>query len=170
MALVPSHNKPLPGPVLILISRHMASLDYNKLTHLPLVLHICVSRLTIIGWDNGLSPIRRQAIIYSNAGLLLIGHLGTNISEILIKIQNVSFMKMHLKISPAKRRPFFPGWDELTKSHPRGASSSNACYIARRAQHRVGQNIQWRGKYTFYTKTEQYIYIYLLPPPMAKMT
>ena len=85
MALVPSHNKALPGPVLILISRHMASLDYNKLTHLPLVLHICVSRLTIIGWDNGLSPIRRQAIIYSNAGLLLIAHLGTNISEILIK-------------------------------------------------------------------------------------
>ena len=28
------------------------------------------------------------------------------------------------------------------------------CY---EAQHSVGQNIQWRGKYTFCTKTEQYI-------------
>ena len=37
--------------------------------------HICVSKLTIIGSDNGLSPDRRQAIIWTNAGLLLIGPL-----------------------------------------------------------------------------------------------
>ena len=35
-----------------------------------------------------------QAIIETNAGLLSIGPLGTNFSEILIKIQNFSFMKM----------------------------------------------------------------------------
>ena len=46
--------------------------------------HICVGNLTIIGSDNGLSPGRRQAIIWTNAGILLIG--GTNVSEILIKI------------------------------------------------------------------------------------
>ena len=34
----------------------------SVLTHLPLVLHICVNRVSI-GSDNGLSPIRRQAII-----------------------------------------------------------------------------------------------------------
>ena len=39
-----------------------------------------------IGSDNGLAPIRCQAIIYTNAGLLSIGPLGTNFSEILIKI------------------------------------------------------------------------------------
>ena len=39
-----------------------------------------------IGSDNGLSPIRRQAIIWTNAGLLSIGPLETNFSEILIKI------------------------------------------------------------------------------------
>ena len=42
---------------------------------------ICVSKLTIIGSDNGLSPWRRQTIIWTNAGLLLIAHLGTNASE-----------------------------------------------------------------------------------------
>ena len=47
-----------------------------------------------IGSDNGLSPIRHQAINLTNAGLLSIGHLGTNFSEILIKIQNFSFTKI----------------------------------------------------------------------------
>ena len=48
--------------------------------------HICVRKLTIIGSDNGLSPGRRQAIIWTDAGLLLIGTLGTNSSEILVEI------------------------------------------------------------------------------------
>ena len=59
--------------------------------------HICVSNLTIIGSDNGLSPGRHQAIIWTNAGILLIGPLGTNFSEIQIGIQTFSYMKMHLK-------------------------------------------------------------------------
>ena len=33
------------------------------------VMHICVSKLTIIGSENGLSPGRRQAIIWTNAEL-----------------------------------------------------------------------------------------------------
>ena len=45
-------------------------------------MHICVNKLTIIGSDNGLSPGRCQAIIWTNAGILLIGHLETNFSEI----------------------------------------------------------------------------------------
>ena len=48
--------------------------------------HICVNNLTIIGSDNGLSTGRRQAIIYTNAGILSIGPLGTKFSEILIEI------------------------------------------------------------------------------------
>ena len=43
--------------------------------------HICVNKLTIIGSDDGLPPGRRQAIIWINAGLLLIGPLGTNFNE-----------------------------------------------------------------------------------------
>ena len=37
-----------------------------------------ISNLTIFG----LAPGRRQAIIWTNAGVLLIGNLGTNFSEI----------------------------------------------------------------------------------------
>ena len=43
--------------------------------------HICVSKLTIIGSDKGLPPDRSQAIIRTNAGILLIGPLGINICE-----------------------------------------------------------------------------------------
>ena len=62
-----------------------------------------VNKLTIIGSDNGLSPGRRQAIIWTNAGILLIGALGTNVSEILIKICTFSLKKMLLKKSSGKR-------------------------------------------------------------------
>ena len=41
----------------------------------------------IIGSDNGLPPNRCQAIIWTNAGIVLIGHRGTNFNKILIKIQ-----------------------------------------------------------------------------------
>ena len=57
-----------------------------QLTHWGRVTHICVSEIIITGSDNGLSPGRRQAIIWTNAGILLIGPLGINFSEILIKI------------------------------------------------------------------------------------
>ena len=42
---------------------------------------ICISNLTIIGWDNGLSPGRHQAIIWTNAGVFLIGPWESNFSE-----------------------------------------------------------------------------------------
>ena len=61
-------------------------------------MHICISKLTIIGWDNGLLPGQCQAIVWTNAGILLIRPLGTNLSEILIKIDIFSFMKMYLKM------------------------------------------------------------------------
>ena len=58
----------------------------GALTHWGRVPHICVSKLTIIGSDNGLSPGRRQAIIWTNAEILWIGPLGTSLNEILIEI------------------------------------------------------------------------------------
>ena len=69
------------------------------LTHCGRMTPICVNKLTILGSDNGLSPGRRQAIIWTNAGILLTRPLGTNFSEILIEIQTFSFKKMHLKMS-----------------------------------------------------------------------
>ena len=76
------------------------------LTHWGRVTHICVSRLSILGSDNGLSPSRRQAIIWTNTGILLTGPLGTIFSEILIEIYSFLFKKMCLKVSSAKWRPF----------------------------------------------------------------
>ena len=70
---------------------------------------ICVGNPTIIGSDNGLSPSQCQAIIWTNARILLIGPLGTNFSEILIEIHTFSFKKMHVKRSSAKWRPFCHG-------------------------------------------------------------
>ena len=53
--------------------------NYGKcrnLTHWGRVMYICVDKLTINGSDNGLSPVRRQGIIWTNYGILLIGPLG----------------------------------------------------------------------------------------------
>ena len=53
--------------------------------------------------DNGLAPGRRQAIIYTNAGILLIGPLKTNFSEILIKYScffiQIAFEKLSAKMA-----------------------------------------------------------------------
>ena len=83
------------------------------LTHWGRVTHIWVGKLTIIASDNGLSPSWHQTIIWTNAGILLIGPLGTNFSEILIEIHSFSFKKMHLKMSSARRRPFCLSLNEL---------------------------------------------------------
>ena len=84
-----------------------------SLTHWDRETHICVSKLTIIGSDNGLSRGRRQAIIWTNAGILLIRPLGTNFNEMLVTILTFSFMKMGLKVSSAKWRPFCLGLNVL---------------------------------------------------------
>ena len=67
------------------------------LTHWGRVTHICVDNLTIIGSENGLSPGRRQAIIWTNDRILLIGPLGTNFNEILIEIHTFSLKKKAFK-------------------------------------------------------------------------
>ena len=71
-------------------------------------MHINVSKLTIIGSDNGLSPGRRQVIIWTNAGISLIGPLGTNVSEILVKIYTFSFQKNAFENSVRKMTAILP--------------------------------------------------------------
>ena len=73
----------------------------TNLTHWGRATHICINKLTIIGTDNGLSPGRRQAIIWTDDGILLIGTLETNFSEIVIEILPISFKEMRLKVSSA---------------------------------------------------------------------
>ena len=89
----------------------------GNLTRWGRVTHICVSKLSILGSDNCLSPGWRQAIIWTNAGILLIWPLGTNFSEIFIEINTFSFKKMHLKMSSGKWRPFCLGLNVLIKQN-----------------------------------------------------
>ena len=86
----------------------------DLLTHWGRVRHICINKIAIIGSHNGLSPGRRQAIIWTNAGILLIWLLGTNFSEISIKIDTFSLKKIHLKMSSGKWRPSCLGLNVLT--------------------------------------------------------
>ena len=86
---------------------------YDCLTHWGRVTHIWVSKLSIIGSNNGLSPGRRQAIIWTNAGILLIWTIGTNFNEMLIEIHTFSVKKIHLKMSSANWRPFCLGLNVL---------------------------------------------------------
>ena len=103
--------KSLPEPVHLKMSGKCKPFCHGPkvLTHWGRVTHLCISKLTSIASDNGLSPGRRQAIIWNNAGILLIGPLGTNFSEILIKIQTFSLKKIRLNMSSAKCRPFCHG-------------------------------------------------------------
>ena len=124
---MPVRNKSLLVPVLAkdALWRHQSRVGWcckqtvllmaaMVLTHWGRVTHIYVGNLTIIGSDNGLSPGRRQAIIWINAGILLIGPLGKNLSEILIEIHAFSFKKMHLKTSSGKWPPSCLGLNVLT--------------------------------------------------------
>ena len=86
------------------------NLSVTHLTHWGRVTHVCVGNLTIIGSDNGLSPGRRQAIIWNNDGILSIG---PNFSEILVEILTFSFKKMRLKVSSAKWWQFCLGLNVL---------------------------------------------------------
>ena len=99
------------------------NISLQPLTHWGWVANICVSTLIIItliiiGSDNSLSPDRRQAIIWTNAGIL-IGPVKTNFSEIRVRIQTFSLKKIHLKMLSAKWHPFFLGLNMLNKQYSR---------------------------------------------------
>ena len=91
-----------------------SNLVLNKVNSLrPSGAYICVSKVNIIGSDNCLSP-GHQAIIWANAGILLIGPfacLVTNFRNMFIEIYPFSFKKMDVKMPSVKRRPFCLGFN-----------------------------------------------------------
>ena len=91
--------------LIIIMTSTQTHCAYTTLTHWGQVTHICVSNIIIIGSENGLSPFRCQAIIWTNGGILLIRRSGTYLSEMVIKSHTFSFKKMHLKMSSGKWRP-----------------------------------------------------------------
>ena len=85
-------------------------ISYNFcLTHGDRVTHICVSKITIIGSDDGLLP--GEVTIWINV-VLSIRHLGTNVNEIVIKIP-FSYKKMNFTKLSAKWWPFCLGINVL---------------------------------------------------------
>ena len=134
------------------------------LTHWGRVTYICISKLTISGSDNGLSPGRRQAIIWTNAGILLIRNLRTNFSGILMEIHTFSFKKMHLKMLSAKWRPFCHGfnvlrWDLSLKQSPVFKIEPYTWHICP-AKWLHGQQIidWWLGLMCFLSQTSKAVY------------
>ena len=123
-------------------------LSKELLTHWGRVTYICVSKLTIIGSDNGLSPGRRQAIIWTNAGILLIGTLGTNFNEILSEIHTFSFKKMHLKTSSAKWRPFSLGLNVLSRPWTQTRLSRGGCLTT---HGKLVNSVMWWCAHTLHT-------------------
>ena len=67
---------------------------------------ICVSRLTIIGLHNGLSPGRYQAVNWTSAGILLIGPLETvKFKPKLIHFKQNAFKHVNWKMTAILSRP-----------------------------------------------------------------
>ena len=75
------------------------NIDFHVLTHWDQVTHLCTSKLTTIGSDNGLSA---PSIIWTNHGILFIRTLGANFNEIFNEIHTFSFKKMHVNMSSGK--------------------------------------------------------------------
>ena len=75
----------------------LANVINSALTHWGCATPKCVSKQTIIGQDNSVSPSRRQTIIWTSAGILLIRTIETKFSEIVRAIRPFSFTEMQLK-------------------------------------------------------------------------
>ena len=81
----------------------------------------------------------------TNAGILLIGTLGTNFSEILIGIQTFSFEEMHFKMLSAKWRPCVSASMLLTNTYGTGYNMCNISLHAQNFEYRF-QN-WWNANY-----------------------
>ena len=126
-------------------------LHIDGLTHWGRVTYICISKLTIIGSDKGLSPGRRQAIIWTSAGILLIRTSWTNFNEVLSKIAAFSFKKIHLKMS-AKWCTFCLGLNLLMqKRHNSSVLAEVLCLFSDEAINIIqsNENQNWVQRWVF---------------------
>ena len=86
----------------------------SSLTHWGRTKYICVGNLTIIGSDSGLSPGGRQAIIWTNDGILSIGPWRNKFQwHFYHKFKHFHSRKMEFKISSATWHPFCLGLNVL---------------------------------------------------------
>ena len=126
-----------------------------------------------IGSDNGLSPIWRQVIIQTSAGLLSIGPLRTNFSEILIKIKKASIyqalppslslslsLSLFLSLSPLHPHPHpnppFPSIKFVVfwiKFAVKGPNDNKPAFVQRMACHQIGNTPLSESVMCQFTKT-----------------
>ena len=86
---------------------------YDMLTHFPLLPHICITELNIIGLDNGLSPLRHHAIIQTNNNFSSITTQDKHFNGKNIQINQISFKKLHGKLLSVILPLFCPRENEL---------------------------------------------------------
>ena len=135
----------------ILVQHEMSSSQWGR------VMHIYVGNLTLIGSDNGLlSPDWRQAITWTNAGILLNGHLETNFNEILIKIHTYSlknaFKNVVCETKAILSQPqcvnciilSWCWWDLVTSANQ--IAQNGSCDRSRIHNHDLGGTGVWPGK------------------------
>ena len=119
----------------------------QELTHWGWAMHICFSRLTIIGSNIGLLSGQCQAIIWNNNGLLLIVTLGSNFNEILIEMYIFSLWKMHLNISSVKWWPFCLSLNVL-----------NVCFYGWPISRYRAQQLNNKGQWDALSEPRLYLY------------
>ena len=99
---------------------HIGPRQYGQLlTHCRRVTHICISKISITSWDNGLSPGRHEVIIWTNDEILLSGPLRMNPNESVViqenPFQNVWKMAAILSRSHSLNR-YTAAWAWILKS------------------------------------------------------
>ena len=120
------------------------------LTHWGRVTDICVSILTITGSDNGLSPGRRETIIWTDDGIALIGALGSKLQWNLNRnlysfIQENEFVNVIWKLAVTFFRPqYVNNFIRVTKSNFSIPLIRRFCRIIK-TLHRV---YVWHGRST----------------------
>ena len=107
-----------------MVDKH-TDLSLWNLTHWGQETYICISEYANIGSDNGLSPIRRQAIIWTNVGILLIGPLGTQFNETLIEIRTFSLKKMPIYENVVCKMAAILSWPQCVNKY--SDPNSNPC-------------------------------------------
>ena len=126
-----------------------------KLTYFPQCRIFASVNCVRIGSGNGLVPVWRQAITWTNADLLSIGPLGTNFTECKLNRnkKNFSSKKIYLKMSSAIWRTFFPMKIQFICAHAlqqdgQIAYNSTACH-GHRPTHLCGHLLQVSVTYTY---------------------
>ena len=114
----------------LLVNLCVATLiDWGRVTH------IGVGNLAIIGSDNCSSPGLRHAIIWTDAGILLIGPSETDFNEILIKNHIFSFKKIYLTMSPDSKVHevnMGPIWGRQDPGGPQVGPTNFAIWVVRK--------------------------------------